>query len=63
MDLDRRSFLTRLSAAGALASPTLVQLYKWSFAALLMLPQSVLLGMTFPLMANGVIRRFPATPR
>jgi spermidine synthase len=34
-------------------------LLKWSAAALLILPQSVLLGMTFPLMSTGVIRRYP----
>lgn len=30
---------------------------KWTIAALLILPQSVLLGMTFPLMTAGTIRR------
>jgi spermidine synthase len=34
-------------------------LMKWTAAALLILPQSVLLGMTFPLMSTGVIRRYP----
>lgn len=34
-------------------------LYRWGLAAALILPQSVLLGMTFPLMSGGVIRRFP----
>src|SRR5262249_6444758 len=32
---------------------------KWGIAALLILPQSVLLGMTFPLMSAGVVRRTP----
>jgi len=32
---------------------------KWGIAALLILPQSVLLGMTFPLMSAGVVRRIP----
>ena len=32
---------------------------KWAIAALLILPQSVLLGMTFPLMSAGVVRRIP----
>jgi predicted membrane-bound spermidine synthase len=31
--------------------------YRWSLAALLILPQSVLLGMTFPLMSAGLLRR------
>jgi spermidine synthase len=34
-------------------------LLKWAAAAALILPQSVLLGMTFPLMSTGVIRRYP----
>ncbi len=34
-------------------------LAKWGIAALLILPQSVLLGATFPLMAAGVLRRRP----
>jgi spermidine synthase len=33
--------------------------YKWLLAALLVLPQSVLLGMTFPLISGGIIRRWP----
>jgi predicted membrane-bound spermidine synthase len=37
-------------------------LLKWSAAAALILPQSVLLGMTFPLMTTGVIRRYPENP-
>lgn len=32
---------------------------KWVLAALLILPQSVLLGATFPLMAAGLLRRMP----
>ena len=35
---------------------------KWLIAAVLILPQSILLGMTFPLMSAEVLRRFPATP-
>ena len=35
-------------------------LVKWAVAAALILPQSVLLGMTFPLMSAGVVRRMPA---
>src|SRR6267378_4428744 len=37
-------------------------LFKWTLAGLLILPQSVLLGMTFPLMSAGVIRRYPTAP-
>ncbi|MGE5304544.1 MAG: spermidine synthase [Alphaproteobacteria bacterium] len=43
------------SAAAAMA-------LKWGTAALLILPQSGLLGMTFPLMSGGIIRRFPDRP-
>ncbi|HTE44105.1 MAG TPA: fused MFS/spermidine synthase, partial [Gemmatimonadaceae bacterium] len=32
---------------------------KWGLASLLILPQSILLGMTFPLMSAGVVRRVP----
>ncbi len=35
---------------------------KWSIAALLILPQSVLLGATFPLMTAGALRRSTAHP-
>lgn len=44
----------------ALALPWSVNLLKWSLAGLLILPQSILLGMTFPLMSAGVIRHHPA---
>lgn len=37
-------------------------LFKWLSSALIILPQSVLLGMTFPLMSGGLIRRWPDTP-
>jgi spermidine synthase len=36
--------------------------FKWSLAALLILPQCVLLGMTFPLMTAGILRAFPDRP-
>ena len=35
---------------------------KWLVAGCLIMPQSVLLGMTFPLMSAGVIRRYPRAP-
>jgi spermidine synthase len=41
---------------GALA----VTVVKWTLASLLILPQSVLLGTTFPLMSAGLLRRAPA---
>lgn len=43
----------------ALGSPAAATAFKWSLSALLILPQSVLLGMTFPLMAGGIIRLHP----
>ncbi|CAM3691635.1 fused MFS/spermidine synthase [Ectopseudomonas alcaliphila] len=43
----------------ALGNASWVNLYKWLLAGLLILPQTLLLGMTFPLMSGGIIRRFP----
>src|SRR6185295_7218028 len=47
------------SVLPALDSPLSAQLFKWSLGALLILPQSILLGMTFPLMSGAIVRRFP----
>ena len=44
----------------ALGSPDAVETYKYALCALLIVPQTVLLGMTFPLMSGAVIRRGPA---
>ena len=41
----------------ALDAGWLAAAFKWTSAVLLILPQSILLGMTFPLMSNGVMRR------
>jgi predicted membrane-bound spermidine synthase len=46
----------------AIGSPGAAAAVKWTLGAALILPQSVLLGMTFPLMSGGLIRRYPATP-
>jgi predicted membrane-bound spermidine synthase len=46
----------------SMGSPTAGSILKWLAASLLIMPQSILLGMTFPLMSAGVIRRFPDTP-
>ena len=46
----------------ALGSPLAVNGYKWTVSALLILPQTILLGMTFPLMSAALLRLFPATP-
>src|SRR5262249_9538441 len=37
----------------ALPAGLVINIYKWSLAALLVLPQSLLLGMTFPLISGG----------
>jgi len=46
----------------ALPSVFWIHAYKWSLGALLIFPQSVLLGMTFPLISGGLIRRWPERP-
>jgi predicted membrane-bound spermidine synthase len=43
-------------------SPHEVVIVKWTIAGLLILPQSILLGATFPLMSAGVIRLVPREP-
>ena len=43
-------------------SPFSVVAIKWGIASLLIFPQSVLLGMTFPLMVGGILRHFPERP-
>jgi spermidine synthase len=45
------------TAFPSISSPWLVDLFKWALASALILPQSILLGMTFPLMSNGLMRR------
>lgn len=40
-------------------SASAAHLIKWTIGALLILPQSILLGMTFPLMSGAIVRRFP----
>lgn len=42
-----------------LSSPSAVSAWQWGTAALLIAPQSVLLGMTFPLMSGGYLRVAP----
>jgi spermidine synthase len=43
----------------ALASPGAVEIFKYTLCAVLIVPQTVLLGMTFPLLSGAVIRREP----
>lgn len=47
----------------ALAGGVTLTVVKWTLAALLILPQAVLLGMTFPLMTAGYLRRVSADGR
>lgn len=42
-------------------SPLLISVTKWLIASLLILPQSILLGSTFPLISAGLIRRIGST--
>jgi predicted membrane-bound spermidine synthase len=53
------AYTSILPALGGELSATL---FKWTLAGALILPQSVLLGMTFPLMSAGLIRRYPQAP-
>lgn len=45
-----------------LGSPAAATIIKWALGTLLILPQSILLGTTFPLMSGAFIRRFPERP-
>ena len=44
----------------SLGSPVASGRYQWTLAAMLILPQSVVLGATMPLQTAGTIRPFPA---
>ena len=55
-------WLTQASLAHvipALGSPASVEAYKYALCGVLIVPQTILLGMTFPLMSGAVIRRHP----
>ncbi len=43
-------------------SSLVISIYKWITASLLILPQTILLGATFPLMTSGTIRLFKEFP-
>ena len=45
-----------------LGNDAVVSFFKWGLAALMILPQSALLGMTFPLMTAGILRLIPKRP-
>lgn len=50
------------SIVPALGSELAADLFKWALGTALILPQSILLGMTFPLMSGGLIRLHPDKP-
>jgi spermidine synthase len=50
------------SVLPSLGSPAAGAILKWLAASILIMPQSILLGMTFPSMSAGIIRRFRDTP-
>lgn len=52
--------LSQRTVLPALASPVAAHAYQWSTAALSILPQCVMLGMTFPLMSAAYLRLVPA---
>jgi spermidine synthase len=43
----------------ALGTPAAIETYKYALCAALIVPQTMLLGMTFPLMSGAVLRRYP----
>ena len=45
-----------------LETPFSINVFKLLLSAALITPQTILLGMTFPLMAGGIIRKFPRAP-
>jgi len=45
-----------------LGSPAATTVFRWTLSAALILPQTILLGMTFPLMVAAFVRSSPATP-
>lgn len=53
------SYETIFPALGGSAG---LSIFKWTLAAVLILPQSILLGMTFPLMSAAILRKYPDTP-
>jgi predicted membrane-bound spermidine synthase len=59
---DRAVQFSYTTVMSQLGNATVVTAYKWTLSALLILPQSILLGMTFPLMSAGMIRLFPLQP-
>ena len=59
---DRTIQLSYFSIIPRLGSPETITVFKWVLSSLLILPQTVLLGMTFPLMTGGMLRLEPQDP-
>jgi predicted membrane-bound spermidine synthase len=59
---DRTIQLSYFSVIPRLGSPETITVFKWVLSSLLILPQTVLLGMTFPLMTGGMLRLEPQDP-
>lgn len=50
------------SVLPGIESPFAAESVRWIFAAILILPQTILLGATFPLISIGILRAFPHMP-
>src|SRR4051812_8326960 len=48
------------SVLPGMQSSIAINLFKWTLASLLIMPASILLGTTFPLMSAGIMRLYPA---
>ncbi|NTW57981.1 MAG: fused MFS/spermidine synthase [Nitrospirae bacterium] len=59
---DQAVQLSYTSIIPSLSSTISITVYKWTLSTLMILPQSILLGMTFPLMSAGIIRLSPHDP-
>ena len=59
---DRTIQLAYFSVIPRLGSPETITAFKWVLSSLLILPQTILLGMTFPLMTGGMLRLEPQDP-
>ena len=59
----RLRFFFDLGDTFALGRSSVIHAYKWSLAALMIFPQSVLLGMTFPLISGGSHPLLARSPR
>lgn len=56
---DHAVHIAYFSVIPNLGSPLSINVFKWTISALMILPQTILFGITFPLMTAGFIRKFP----